>query len=437
MSTKGIEPAEAKKANDAARKAGGGQNGRSGTTYAGESLAEQDIQNQDLTHNFRVSGNKSRIVHPSLDGEKLVVVDGKGQSMEIAGLPLDQDLMFDPDGRKLAFLKLIIDVNPIETGIGLADVTQRGAKPKTLYRTKNMLRGLEWSPSGEALYFLEGEELANGEQLWYLKRVGVDGVGAIVVAKSYTFIDFFMPPVSRFENSQGASKKPYRVLYGSSEGLYVVNPDGRGKERITEVAASGVDNLEWNPNPDEDMILVTYKIPRISAEKLYQGVMLFRREKKGWKAEQLYEDFDVHTLWWSPNGRYACFGTLGAVYVHDLKEKDPSKAMTRIVVPPAEQPEKPEDGSAPLPPPPRHIRGFYWGKKSDQMVIAAGNCIFMWRPDAKEDEENPVLIHEEGDPYQTFLGDCYIMDNGRIVYTAYSDNEYVPPQPAEKPGQGD
>lgn len=401
MITKEIDPVQARRALE------------EGTVYHGKVLCEQPVVGSDITHNFRVSPDKKWIIHPDLQKGVLRIIGLDGQEREVDGLMLAEDLMISPDGKHVAMFRLLPDTNPSEVGIVLVDLSAPDRAPKILHRTSKGIRGLEWSPKGDALYFLEMETLKTGTQVHYLKRVDTGGVGALVVATSLTYIDFFQPPVSRFADGQGPSRKSYRVVYGSAGGLFLVDPNGRGLERVTDVPASGIDNLEWSPT--REMIAITYKIPRLTALKEFRGVVLFRRDKSGWQDKQLYAGVDVHTLWWSPDGRYCGFATYQGMQIYDVV-KDQSH---EIVVPPRQLP-PPAEGEPAPPPRPRAVRSFSWAEDAKSIVIAADSAVFVCTL-VSDGVSEPVLVHEEDAGASSFIADCHMMANGKIIYTMYQD----------------
>lgn len=401
MITKEIDPAQARSA------------AQEGTPYPGKVVCEQPVVASDITHNFRVSPDKQWIIHPDLQKGVLRVIGLDGRETEVEGLMLAEDLMISPDSRYVAMFRLLPNTNPSEVGIVLVDLSAPNREPTILHRTSKAIRGLEWSPKGDALYFLEMETLKTGTQVHYLKKVGTSGVGALVVATSYSLIDFFQPPVSRFADGQGPSRKSYRVVYGSADGLFIVEPEGRGLERVSDVPASGIDNLEWSPT--SEMIAITYKTPRISSLKNFRGVVLFRREKSGWKDQQLYDGLDVHTLWWSPDGRYCGFATYHGMHIYDV-EKDQSH---EIAVPPRQLPPPAEGEPAPAPRP-RAIRSFSWSADSKSVVIAGDNAVFLCRL-GSDGVSEPELVYEEDVATSSFIADCHILANGKIIYTLYED----------------
>lgn len=236
--------------------------------------------------------------------------------------------------------------------------------------------GMEWSPSGDALFVIERARI---DKLIYtlIHRIKMPSGGKPKeIARRLGIIDFFMPPVSRFENGSGPSSAPYKIIFGAQDGLYLVDGKGRREERLSKVPAMGLHNLEWNPKKGKNEVLLYFRFPAPSDQggTPFKGVWLVRLDKRTQKddaskkpnqrfLEQLYDDTDIHTLWFSGKGKWATWAGEKAVYFR--RPDDPPSKTVKIEI--LDDDEEPLD-----------VRGAAWNDKETKLCFTAGNRIMIY-----------------------------------------------------------
>jgi hypothetical protein len=246
---------------------------------------------------------------------------------------------------------------------------QDGQKPphKTFYVPPpgHVPFGLEWSPKGDALYILEK---LREDGVMYSRLIRVTLAGKITqIARINGLIDFFMPPVSRYENGEGSSTARYYIVFGHPTGLYLTDPTGRvPTQHVSNVPAVGLHNIEWHPRKNQ--VLLFFQRGTVGPDgKRFRGVYLVhldrqgREEKLGKMLEPLYDDTDVHTLWYSPSGTYATWATPDAIYIR--KPGDPAEKTVEIVATHDELE--------------LEIKGVTWHRNERKIAFTAGNHLFV------------------------------------------------------------
>lgn len=245
--------------------------------------------------------------------------------------------------------------------------------------------GLEWSPRGDALYIIEkGAEIETSESYGAITRIELSNTDSPrEIVKVPGSLDFFMPPVSRFERGEGPSAQPYSILFGSMEGLYTVNPDGTRPERLSDVPAIGLYNVEWNPKTSTRQVALFFKRAVPSATgRMFVGAYLVRldmlrqrgteveapeaREAREAEAiEQLYDGTDVHTLWYSPRGTYVTWATPWGLWYRRPEDKPGTEVQVQI-------PANPEVEGTTL-----EVKGVTWHDSERKLAFTAGNKLFI------------------------------------------------------------
>jgi hypothetical protein len=196
-------------------------------------------------------------------------------------------------------------------------------------------------------------------------------------------IDFFMPPVSRFENGSGPSTKPYLIAFGHREGLFVVDPrPQQGNKpawrRISTLPAINLHNIEWNPTaPGLGQLLLFFKQQVVSSDgSPLGGVVLVHLDRvghpeKGEWVEQLYDGLDVHTLWYSPRGGFATWATRN--FVAYRRPLDGPDKTTQVVCK--------ADGTV------LEVKGVHWHHGERYLAITAGSRLFVHDAETKTTTE--------------------------------------------------
>lgn len=253
--------------------------------------------------------------------------------------------------------------------------------------------GLEWSPSGKAIYVIERgyEDAALYTQI---VRVPFPRGEPTVIAKMGGMIDFFMPPVSRFEHGGGPSARPYWIVFGHPRGLFIVDPKGRHVQRLANVPAVGLHNIEWHPGRENQLALY-FKRGMLNAKgEQFKGVYLLHLDRLGKPEagellEHVYPDNDVHTLWYSSRGRYVSWASGTTIHFRESKPSGSADAA-----PPVRTIEPAIDGD------PLDVKGYAWHEDERRLAVTAGNYLLLYNIVPKPDPEAPPP-----EPYfQTSLG---------------------------------
>lgn len=247
--------------------------------------------------------------------------------------------------------------------------------------------GLEWSPRGDALYLIQkGAEIETSESYGAITRIELNNIDRPQdIVKVPGSLDFFMPPVSRFERGEGPSSQAYSILFGSMEGLYTINPDGTRPERLSNVPAIGLYNVEWNPKTSTRQVALFFKRAVPSGNgRMFVGAYLVRLDMLRQSAaaapatpeapeaepakleseaiEQLYDGTDVHTLWYSPRGTYVTWATPWGLWYR--RPEDPADKVVQVKVPEV-------DGAT------LEVKGVTWHDSESKLAFTAGNKLFI------------------------------------------------------------
>ncbi len=319
---------------------------------------------------------KSNIIHLH-DG--MEVIRGN-QRIKLTGweIPYNpRDLMWHPDCKQVAMWAPVTKEEP-RRAIALMDVTRlspsyRPEDPppyKVIYRSTEQRSpfGFEWSPQGDALFVVESVyEPETSTYFGEIVRVDLsrpDKPRTIVRLPGH--IDFFMPPVSRFERGEGPSPRPYFLIFGHREGLFYVDPEGKQARRVSEIPAVGLHNVEWNPREDKNEVTLFFRRPVVSSDgRTFAGVWVVdigAFEKQGDAAlRSLYDGRDIHTLWYSPRGTYITWASPNAVWFQPPSAKEDQ--IVRI------DPPAPGLGE---------VKGATWSDDESRLALTIGNTVFVY-----------------------------------------------------------
>ncbi len=265
--------------------------------------------------------------------------------------------------------------------------------------------GLEWSPSGDAIYVVE--EFREDFNLYSrIVRVDVKTKVARQIVRIGGSIDFFMPPVSRFENGSGPSSKRYWIVYGHATGLFLTDPKGSRVKRVSKLPATGLHNIEWHPTKAQLTLYFKQSITSPTGER-FKGVYLVHldrigRKDKGDYLEQLYGGTDVHTLWYSPQGKYVCWATPDAIFYR--KPFDPPASAVKLIALHDELE--------------LEIKGITWHGSETKLAFTAGNHLFVHEV-GKPDEE-PVRLASFGKDVSHFTAEP-IWVGDEVFLTVFED----------------
>jgi hypothetical protein len=232
--------------------------------------------------------------------------------------------------------------------------------------------GLEWSPKGDAVFVIEHTvDPSNQSNLGTITRIDLaDTKHPHTIITMPGTIDFFMPPTSRFERGQGPVQANYKLIFGHLRGLYVCDPDGQNVRRLSQLPAVGLFNVEWNPDPRKSEVLLFFKREVTSEDgRSFHGVYRVTiptgngPEAEAAKVEQLYDGTDIHTLWYSPTGKYMTWASPGGLWFR--RPDDPPEKTTQLDAPTV-------DGV------PLEIKGAAWSDDERHVAFVATNHLFIY-----------------------------------------------------------
>ena len=355
---------------------------------APQELAQTFMVGKWAFHAYRKSHDGKTLIHHKKNG---MLVQRGDKSVEYT-MALRQhkprEFVFSPDNRLVAFWAPTEIGEPIKR-IALMDLGSLRAKAdyKILYSPKHgrIPFGIEWAPDGKALFVVE-RQVKNDIDYAILSRIDVPGGSLKELYRTVGKIDFFMPPVSRFENGQGLSKEPYQIIFGCMNGLYLIDPEtGKDRTRLSRLPAVGLQNLEWNPAPKKNQVMLFFKNPVTSADGgRFEGVYLVDIDKmrtapadasgqvdQSVFMEQLHRRNDIHTLWFSPKGTYATWASNESIF---FREPTGAKEKTAVI----EILDKDDN--------PRLIKGVSWHDDETKVAFAADNQLWIYDFDPSDEQ---------------------------------------------------
>lgn len=298
-----------------------------------------------------------------------------GQRFPIKAAMYSPELVWDPTSRYVAY-QVIAEA---AEALMVLDTKEQIPTPKEIYRVKSPsnLRGIEFSPWGDDLYVMVGD--TTKETISYLiQRIDIKSKKIETVVEEQEAIDFFMPPVTWFEHGQGAQKgRPYSIVYGTKLGLFVIPREGGKKRVLSQVPAVGLTNLEWSPEGDSIIMYYDQDISTVSGES-FRGVTLAHVGKAGTtaKLEKLYDSTGIHTLWFSPKGRWVTWIKESACWYRSPKDE----GKEGILVP---NPTYQNDKGETIEITDKKIKGAIWNEDETRLAITAGNQIWIHNTSTK------------------------------------------------------
>lgn len=377
------------------------------TTYSCDASADEDKREeapQQLAqtfmvgkwtfHAYRKSHDGKTLIHHKKDGIQVQQGDKVFEYKMALRQHNPREFLFSPDNSQVAFWAPQEQDKPAKR-IALMNLGSLGAKSNhnILYAPKHGRHpfGMEWAPDGKAMFVVERQHKDDVDYA-ILSRLEVPGGRVTELFRTAGNIDFFMPPVSRFENGQGPSKDPYMIIFGCENGLYLIDPKtGKDRTRLSRLPAVGLHNLEWNPDPKKNQIMLFFKNPVTSEDGgKFEGVYLVDVDKmreapadaSGLVAqesfmEQLHRKRDIHTLWFSPKGTYATWSSNESIYFREpirqpTEQGEEEKTKTAVI----EIMTKDDN--------PRQIKGVTWNDDETKLAFTADNQIWVYDLDPKE-----------------------------------------------------
>ncbi len=306
-------------------------------------------------------------------------------------------LMFSPNNRRVVFWAPVTGTGSKRVAILKVSGSKAG-KTQILYTPKPRTNplGMEWSPKGDALYVLE--------RFWeddmgysVVRRIDVKTKKTQEIIRRLGVISFFITPVSRFENGTGESKDPFIMLYGTPEGIYSCDELGGSKRRVAPMPGNGLTNSEWHPTLKKVVVFFPSTVTAADGQP-YVGLYLFELEGEGEaKITQLRDAPDVHTMWYSPTGKYMLWANAVEVFFQETKAGGKRRSFAHL-----------DEERIAMP-----IRGATFNHKETRIAYAVHNQL--WVYDMKAGSRYPVAVFAEGfcaDP--KWVGDD-------LVVTIYED----------------
>lgn len=352
-----------------------------------EQKSQALVQGRWTHHAYKMSHDgKTTVIH-KVDGFQILQGEKTYEYKVDLTAHNPREFIFSPDNRFVAFWAPL-EKNKLSKRIAVMALGGLSSKLKykIVYDPPSMNKpfGMEWSPAGDALFVIERARI---DKLEYtlIRRINMPSGGTPKeLVRRLGVIDFFMPPVSRFENGGGPSKKPYKIIFGAPDGLYLVGPNGKGEERLSKIPAMGLHNLEWNPKPEINQVLLFFRAPVAGPDgRKFQGVYQVNLDNRKSAAvkedefmENLYDETDIHTLWFSPKGTYTTWAGKSAVFFRKA-DAPPGTEPTKIEI--LDEDEQPAD-----------IRGATWNDKETLLAFTAGSDVMVYSLKAAEKaKKNP------------------------------------------------
>jgi len=333
---------------------------------------------------------------------------GDGESIEY-DVPhmTSRYVLWSPDSQKCVMSMsngtVLIDVANLAPKGGILDPPTAGLSMLYKAPKDTVAYGGCWAPNGTGYFILE-EDATHKIPGSRLKRFpsGGGGAGETVIDHPHR-IGYFMTPNSWFTDGSGPKlDRPYQILFGASDGFFISDSTGKTQEKLEGIPADGLDDIEWSPGPEDMFATVSRHLSTDVKKQTFRGVNLVRPAKLGSgkppAIEQLVDSMDVHTLLFSPKGKYVTFANKTWVKYREPGKKD-IVTVTMIA------------GGAPL-----AVNGFAWDLKEERLVITAGNGIYLHDPKTNTTK----LVTSVGDPKKTFTAEPDWRGN-EVIFTAYND----------------
>ena len=351
-------------------------------------------------HAYKMSHDEQTLIVHLADGIK--VIQGEREVTYTMDLRAHnpREFIFSPDNSQVAFWAPLDEKHPHKRValMNLGGLPSGEPRYQIVYDppTDRVPFGMEWSPAGDALFVIERVR-AEGTPYTVIRRFDLPGGKEREIVRMMGLIDFFMPPVSRFENGGGPSKKPYQLIFGARDGLYLTDPEGKRLSRISKLPAVGLHNIEWNPRPDVQQVALFFRFPSAAPDgRKFKGVYLVdidrmaeNPERDSEFMEHLYDGVDIHTLWFSPKGTYVTWAGKQGVYYR--RPEDPPHTAVKLEV---------YDQLSD-----RHLemRGATWSEDESRLVFTAEGRVMLHEvpkrdpkapPPGPDEEKKELVVYE-------------------------------------------
>jgi hypothetical protein len=255
--------------------------------------------------------------------------------------------------------------------------------------------GVEWSPKGEAVFVIERAiEPTTRQNVGTITRIDLNDTSKPrVIVTMPGMIDFFMPPTSRFERGEGPSTTDYKIVFGHIDGLYLCGPEGDNVRRVSNIPAVGLYNVEWNPRPTRDELILFFKRPVTSDDgRTFTGVyrVSIPRGDEAPTLEQVYDSTDIHTLWYSPRGTYMTWASPNGIWF-----RRPEDGADKVV-----QVDAPVVDGAPL-----EVKGVSWSDDERKLAFVATNRLYVCEVPAEGAAPEPYEVATFGETASHFAAE--------------------------------
>lgn len=405
-----------------------------------EELLENWVLGVRVPHNYKISHDKKKMATWSESGVE-VIKRGEKDKKKVKATIYQYELVWDPTSRYIAF------VTQVEGGSALRIVDTQGdtltVKDIHTVQSPDNIGGIEWSPRGPEIYWVNVVHNGNKGVTYQILRKSAKGSGgkAIKIVETRDVIDFFMPPVTWFESGQGPTTRPYGIVYGTQKGLFVVSRSNPKKvQTLTQAPAMGVTNLEWSDDGNK-ILLYFDRVFTSRKHGTLRGVMLAHLrgipakdengkpilDKNGRPTkmfmEPLYKGKKIHTLWFSPGGKYITWAKETGCWYR--KPEDDHTPGIKIPNPVIEDEEGKEVVVTDKP-----IKGCVWNEDSTRLAITAGNQIWVYDATTKKTE----LYREFGEALSHFVAEP-VWNGNRLILTVFEDINITGREPPRPKGQ--
>ncbi len=343
---------------------------------APKQVSVTDVIGRWTHHAYKLSHDEKTLILYLEDG--IEVVQGPNRVRYAMNLRAHnpREFIFSPDSKRVAFWAPTDEEHPTKRValMELGSLAPGDPKFDIVYAPPMGTApfGMEWSPAGDALFVIE-RVTEGGVTYTQIQRLSMPKGGKPRrIARVAGVIDFFMPPVSRFESGGGPSREPYQIIFGARDGLYLTDPEGRRQRRISKVPAVGLHNIEWNPQPKRNQVVLFFRFPSRGADgRRFKGVYLVDLDAMAKSPddedafiEHLYEGSDIHTLWFSPKGTYVTWASKESVYFR--KPEDAFDEVVELVM------KDPDEGR------PLEMRGVTWNDDETKLAFTAENRVMIF-----------------------------------------------------------
>ncbi len=193
---------------------------------------------------FAVSGSgalgaSTRLAYIGTDAIYVVNTDGSARELIVRGVDEHTTLSWSPDGRRLAFsgghrrAEVIFGVNV--DGSGVKRLTRKPRRAE-----EDWSQNPSWSPDGKWIAF-DGARTATGNVLLpdiYVMRADGTGERRLAGGRAYQWLPAWSPDgrTILYEQFVGIPKPPLMdTEHFKLIDLYIINPDGSGKRKLTRI----------------------------------------------------------------------------------------------------------------------------------------------------------------------------------------------------------